>query len=102
MSWLTFDTEDGTSGWAMGTASFEVECGDWTHLCAKDEQHTLYDTQALTDLGTEYVAAADFFLMAGDTDNDSDVDIHGRHLVHVSVAIRRGLLCRRLPVGRHA
>ena len=64
------------SGFALGTAVFEVECGDWTELCAKDEQHTLYDTQALAVVGTQYEPTDDLILLSGDTDNDSDVDIH--------------------------
>jgi hypothetical protein len=73
--WVEFyDPSD--TGVAIGVADFEVQCGDWTELCAKDEQHTLYDTQSLTVVGTEYQTTADLYLLAGDTDNDSDVDIH--------------------------
>ncbi|HUU94732.1 MAG TPA: right-handed parallel beta-helix repeat-containing protein [Phycisphaerae bacterium] len=62
---------------AIGTApTFEVECGDWTELCAKDEQHTLYDTQSLKAPGTVYQTTVALNLLAGDTDNDSDVDIN--------------------------
>jgi hypothetical protein len=61
---------------ATGTATFGVECGNWTELCAKDEQHTLYDTVALNATGDEYVVAATLALIGGDTDNDSDVDIN--------------------------
>jgi hypothetical protein len=53
-----------------------VDCGDWARLCAKDEQHTLYDDVGLEVVGTEYSTPAldDLFLEGGDTDNDSDVD----------------------------
>jgi cysteine-rich repeat protein len=64
---------------ASGTASFTVPCGSYTSLCAKDEQHTLYDTHALTIVGTSYVSnstPSPLTLLAGDTDNDSDVDIN--------------------------
>ncbi len=61
---------------AVGVATFQVDCGMWDELCAKDEQHTLYDSVELVDNGTEYVTNVNLFLRAGDTDNDSDVDIH--------------------------
>ncbi len=65
---------------AVGTASFEVECGDWTDLCAKDEQHTLYDGEVLAVVDTHYELAdpvgSPLALPPGDTDNDSDVDIN--------------------------
>jgi hypothetical protein len=61
---------------ATGTAAFEIECGEWDELCAKDEQHTLYDTVPLSTAGTQYTTTANLYLLAGDTDNDSDVDIH--------------------------
>jgi hypothetical protein len=61
---------------AVGVASFDVECGDWTELCVKDEQHTLISTGSLVDAGATYVTAAPISLNGGDTDNDSDVDIN--------------------------
>ena len=61
---------------ATGTAVFEVPCGDYDAICAKDEQHTQYDTQALIINGTEFQTAATLVLIGGDTDNDSDVDIN--------------------------
>ncbi len=60
---------------ATATATFEVPCGDWDELCAKDEQHTLYDTQPLSISGTSFSATSSLVLLGGDTDNDSDVDI---------------------------
>ena len=39
----------------MGTVVFDVECGDWTLLCAKDAQHTLSDTVDMVIVGDEFV-----------------------------------------------
>ena len=61
---------------ATGSAVFTVDCGNWTELCAKDEQHTLYATVTLTANATTYDADAPLSLLSGDTDNDSDVDIN--------------------------
>ncbi len=61
---------------ATGTALFDVECGFWTELCAKDEQHTMYNSVALTDCGAYYSTFASILLNGGDNDNDSDVDIN--------------------------
>jgi hypothetical protein len=61
---------------ATGTDTFEVPCGEWTSLCAKDEQHTLYDTQALSVSGNTSSTVSPLVLLGGDTDNDSDVDIN--------------------------
>ncbi len=63
---------------ATGIAIFDVDCGGWTDLCVKDEQHTLWDTVTLTTVGTEFATApgGDAVLLAGDTDNDGDVDIN--------------------------
>ncbi len=58
----------------VGTVA--VPCGDWTLLCAKDEQHTLFASTTLTDHGTHFTANSLLSLIGGDTDNDSDVDIH--------------------------
>ncbi len=64
---------------ATGYATLQVPCGMWDELCAKDEQHTLYDTQSLVVVGRHYALAdpggSPLVLLAGDTDNDSDVDI---------------------------
>lgn len=54
----------------------DVPCGPWTQLCAKDRQHTKWDTVGLTISGPVYVASATLHLAGGDTDNDGDVDIH--------------------------
>ena len=60
------------------TGEIEVPCGTWTSLCAKDRQHTKW-TSSLLGLnfdGTKYVASSTISLVAGDTDDDGDVDIH--------------------------
>lgn len=54
----------------------EIPCGVWTKLCAKDEQHTLWDTTLLTDSGSYYAANTVLDLVGGDTDNQGDVDIN--------------------------
>ncbi|MGD8453853.1 MAG: right-handed parallel beta-helix repeat-containing protein [Phycisphaerae bacterium] len=75
--WVQFFDTVPPTGVAIGLAPmFEVACGSYSGICAKDEQHTLYDTQSLTISGTDYTNAATLYLLAGDTDNDSDVDIH--------------------------
>ena len=61
---------------ATATATIQVPCGVWTQLCAKDEQHTKWDTTALTIVGAKYVATTTLVLDGGDTDNDGDVDIN--------------------------
>ncbi|MBI5762749.1 MAG: thrombospondin type 3 repeat-containing protein [Planctomycetes bacterium] len=61
---------------AVGNAVIELPCGQWDSLCAKDEQHTLWDTQALSISNNEYVAFTPYLLRGGDTDNDGDVDIN--------------------------
>jgi len=61
---------------ATGTAEFDLPCGSWTSLCAKDEQHTLFDMQPLSPAEGQFVTAAPLVLVAGNSDNDSDVDIH--------------------------
>jgi len=56
----------------------EIPCGNWTQLCAKDEQHTKWDTTLLTlnGSGSEYDASTTLVLDPGDNDNDGDVDIN--------------------------
>lgn len=53
-----------------------LPCGNYTALCVKDEQHTLYETVALNITGTQYDAAAVAVLRGGDTNNDSKIDIN--------------------------
>ncbi len=57
-------------------ATIQVACGSYVSLCAKDEQHTKYETTTLTDAGAIYTADTLLSLRGGDTDNDSDVDIN--------------------------
>jgi hypothetical protein len=86
---ITFVPKDGTScadvedlpveftgNPATGVAVFSVLCGDWTEVCAKDEQHTKWDTQGLITVGAEFETDAPLMLEGGDTDNDSDIDIN--------------------------
>ncbi len=70
------DFTPGTGGEATAVVTFDVACGAWDQLCAKDEQHTLYEHAALDVTGPTYTGAAPLILLSGDTDNDSDVDIH--------------------------
>jgi hypothetical protein len=58
---------------AVGVATIDNACNVWTDLCAKDAQHTLWDT-AVLDPYYETVSA--IVLEGGDTDNDGDVDIN--------------------------
>ncbi len=53
-----------------------VPCDDWTSICVKDDQLTLYDTVTLTDSGAVFTGDANVQLLSGDTDNDGDVDIN--------------------------
>ena len=69
---LPFDTSGSFSG------DVEIPCGVWTSLCAKDQQHTLWDSTSLTVSvdGSKYESAGPLALEGGDTDNDGDVDIN--------------------------
>jgi hypothetical protein len=53
-----------------------MQCGNWTHICAKDEQHTLSDMTTLSIIGDEYQADTSLSLKGADTDNDDIVDIN--------------------------
>jgi hypothetical protein len=64
---------DAAAGLFSGT--MEIPCGSWTTMCVKDEQHTQWATSTLTDTGTSYTGTS-VTLLAGDTDNDGDVDIN--------------------------
>lgn len=61
---------------ATGVGVIEVPCGEYVSICAKDEQHTQWNTQALMASGGQYVTSSNLVLIGGDTDNDSDVDIN--------------------------
>ncbi len=69
---LPFDATGFFSGY------IEIPCGTWTSLCAKDQQHTLWDTSplVLSGDGTYYIASEQLDLDGGDTDDDGDVDIN--------------------------
>ncbi|MHC5114410.1 MAG: HYR domain-containing protein [Planctomycetota bacterium] len=58
-----------------GEATILVSCGNWTTICAKDEQHTQWDSSPLTITDGKYVADNVLSLLPGDTDNDGDVDM---------------------------
>ncbi|MHC5114411.1 MAG: HYR domain-containing protein, partial [Planctomycetota bacterium] len=75
---VTADIELDFDAGGVFTGPIEVPCGNWTQLCSKDEQHTKWDTTALTPNvgGTEYDASTTLVLDPGDTDNDGDVDIN--------------------------
>jgi hypothetical protein len=60
---------------ALGTVTFDLEEGDWTRLCAKDEQHALgAASNLILSQGTLY-ADSILVLQGGDTDNNDLVDI---------------------------
>lgn len=61
---------------ATVTTTIYVPCGTWTKICAKDRQHTQWDTSLLTNAGLYYTANTTLVLKAGDTDNDGDIDIN--------------------------
>ena len=61
---------------ATGVGVIEVPCGEYVAICAKDEQHTQWNTQALMPSGNQFVTSSNLILIGGDTDNDSDVDIN--------------------------
>ncbi|GJQ28061.1 MAG: hypothetical protein HBSAPP02_30930 [Phycisphaerae bacterium] len=64
---------------AYGLATFTASCSStgWLEICAKDEQHTLSDKRPLTIAGgPPYYTCSPLLLLAGDTDNDNDVDIN--------------------------
>jgi hypothetical protein len=61
---------------AAAVATIELPCGPWTTLCAKDEQHTLWDTVPLSVVGPDLVTVTPLVLAGGDTDNDGGVDIN--------------------------
>jgi hypothetical protein len=69
---------------AEGTVSLNVECDYWTHLCAKDEQHTLSDITTVSIVGDTLEGGMPLLLRGGDTDNDNDVDMNDvTYLIYV-------------------
>ena len=74
---ITFGDNGGGGGSLRALdVTFDIPCGNWTSLCAKDEQHSLWNTTSLIVSGTEYEATSVIVLKSGDTDNDGDVDIN--------------------------
>jgi len=72
LSFTDHDNNPDTSVRAI--ANVEIPCGNWTQLCAKDEQHTLFNTVTLSLSGTQYVANEALSLDGGDANNDSFID----------------------------
>jgi len=72
----TVDVTLDFDGTGLFSGEIEVPCGSWSTLCAKDEQHTQWDTTTLAVSGTKYVTGSVLELEGGDTDNDGDVDIN--------------------------
>ena len=65
---LPFVDHDGNPSTAVRyVGSIPIACGDWTFLCVKDEQHTLWDTTYLEDIGTTYQGLSVLHLVGGDT-----------------------------------
>jgi hypothetical protein len=60
---------------ATGEVVLTAPPDEWTSICAKDEQHTLFDTVDLVLQGSGYVALDELVLMGGDTNNNSWVEI---------------------------
>jgi len=71
---VEFDGLVGTMPQANVTLT--VPCGDWTAICAKDNQLTLNSSTALQVVGNDYSGIDELELRSGDTDNDGDVDIN--------------------------
>jgi hypothetical protein len=69
-------TDNGFGFQVSGPVFVEVDCGDWSSLCVKDQQHTKWTTVSLIDAGSYWAAAAPAVLLPGDNDNDGDVDIN--------------------------
>lgn len=61
---------------AKGSIVFEIPCGDYSFLCAKDEQHTKWDTVLLGSDQQCWYGIDQHVLYPGDDDNDGDVDIN--------------------------
>ncbi|MCP3916117.1 MAG: HYR domain-containing protein [bacterium] len=74
LSFTDHDTNPATPVRAIQT--IEMPCGEYTLLCAKDQQHTKWNTVGLSISGAGYVGTSIFSLTGGDTDDDGDVDIN--------------------------
>lgn len=74
---VTFTAGVGTAQISTLDACSGAQHYDWTCVSAKDEQHTLRSTAALTVSGTKYVAdfTQDAALVGGDATNDNLIDI---------------------------
>ncbi|MCP3916420.1 MAG: HYR domain-containing protein [bacterium] len=74
LSFIDHDAMMGTPVRAI--AEIEIPCGEYASLCAKDEQHTKWETVTMSLSGVKYVTDTLISLTGGDTDNDGDVDIN--------------------------
>jgi hypothetical protein len=59
---------------AAGVAGFDPPVGAWTSVCAKDERHTLWDTQAVVAAENGQAAGAALTLVSGDFNNDGAIN----------------------------
>jgi hypothetical protein len=75
---VTADVSVTLDGSGSFSGDVEVPCGVWTSLCAKDQQHTLWGSGALSVSldGSKYELGGTILLEGGDTDDDGDVDIN--------------------------
>jgi hypothetical protein len=60
---------------ATGTVTFEAEEGNWTLLTAKDQQHVLSASSALSLVNNTYYSDINLDMRGGDSDNNDLVDI---------------------------
>ncbi|MGE3182079.1 MAG: hypothetical protein AB7N71_10640 [Phycisphaerae bacterium] len=67
---VTFDSTGTFSG------TLALPCGEWTQLCLKDQQHSLWETVSLTQMGSQFVADAPVLLRGGDANNTGGIDIN--------------------------
>ncbi|MFO0839494.1 MAG: lamin tail domain-containing protein [Phycisphaerae bacterium] len=76
ISFVDHDSNPTTPVQTASPVTVRIPCGSYTGMCAKDEQHTLWDTRPMTISGTQYVVTGAYDLRGGDNDNDGDVDIN--------------------------
>jgi hypothetical protein len=78
LAFTDHDFDGGLVTPVRATALIEVPCGTFAAVCAKDRQHTLWDSVPLVpsfDL-TQWEGTGVLTLDGGDTDDDADVDIN--------------------------
>ncbi|HEX5010557.1 MAG TPA: HYR domain-containing protein [Planctomycetota bacterium] len=74
LSFVDHDSNPGTP--VRATATITVPCGTFTSICAKDRQHTKWNTVGVTQTGATWTASSVLTLTGGDTDDDGDIDIN--------------------------